>query len=217
MTPITLIPCLISPRVENIADFAAGLLAIQRHGIPQILHLHPEDIALVRELLDPPTPEDIAHVAQLLDPSKALPTTSLPETPAPTKRKHMPLEELLARQFRAKWLLQYEHSLFLTPQEDLSPLDLAYLAQTTPQTPAPTMHKHMTLDEIEQALPPDTNSRNLWDAYNTIRQLPGGPTSYGLARLALCLRRHRKAPIPEISEESIRQEAQHFLSRQAVS
>lgn len=45
---ISLVPCSYSPRVENLADYIAGLKSIQRHGIAQTLFLHPEDIALIR-------------------------------------------------------------------------------------------------------------------------------------------------------------------------
>lgn len=48
---ISLIPCTYSPRVEHLADFTAGLLAIQRHGIAQRLYLHPDDIARITPLL----------------------------------------------------------------------------------------------------------------------------------------------------------------------
>jgi hypothetical protein len=52
MPTIHLIPCQFSPRVDNIADFAAGLLAIQRHGIAQTMHIHPADIQLIESLPD---------------------------------------------------------------------------------------------------------------------------------------------------------------------
>jgi hypothetical protein len=51
MHPIILIPCHLSPRVANLADYVAGLLAIRAHGIPQTLHLHPQDIAIISPLL----------------------------------------------------------------------------------------------------------------------------------------------------------------------
>jgi hypothetical protein len=50
---LTFIPCSYSPRVENLADFAASVRAIRNHGIPQILHLHPEDIAAVERIIHP--------------------------------------------------------------------------------------------------------------------------------------------------------------------
>lgn len=39
------------PRIDNLADYAAGLLAIQRHGIPQNIWIHPDDHKLITPLL----------------------------------------------------------------------------------------------------------------------------------------------------------------------
>ena len=72
---------------------------------------------------------------------------SLPaETTAPRNRRHIPLEEIIDRQFRAKWFLEYNHSLLFARPEDLSPLDVAYLqrrgdgqpVQGLGHTPRPT-------------------------------------------------------------------------------
>ena len=49
---VSLIPCTYSPRIANLADFTAGLLSIQRHGLAQTIFLHPDDIALIRLISD---------------------------------------------------------------------------------------------------------------------------------------------------------------------
>ena len=74
----------------------------------------------------------------------------------------------------------------------------------------------LTIDDVEAVLPTNTTWRNLFQAHEAIRLIPGGPVSYGLTRLALCLRKHRTAPIPGLSEESIREEAKHFQSPRGV-
>jgi hypothetical protein len=51
MTTLKLIPSYLTPRIDNIADYAAGLLAIQRHGIAQTVHIHPADILLIAALI----------------------------------------------------------------------------------------------------------------------------------------------------------------------
>jgi hypothetical protein len=47
MPTIRLIPCILCPRIDQLADYIAGLLAIQRHGIPQTVNVHPADLALI--------------------------------------------------------------------------------------------------------------------------------------------------------------------------
>jgi hypothetical protein len=51
MPTLTLIPCILSPRIEHLADWVAGLLSVQRRGIPQTLYIHPADIALITPML----------------------------------------------------------------------------------------------------------------------------------------------------------------------
>jgi hypothetical protein len=41
----------LAPRIESIADYAAGLLAIQRHGITQNIWIHPDDHKLISPLI----------------------------------------------------------------------------------------------------------------------------------------------------------------------
>lgn len=54
MSTISITASILSPRVENLHDFIAGLRAIRSHGIAQNIHLHPLDKILVETLLEEP-------------------------------------------------------------------------------------------------------------------------------------------------------------------
>lgn len=75
------------------------------------------------------------------------------ETPAPQNRRHIPLEEIIAMQVRAKWLLEYHQSLLTARPQDLSPLDVAYIQQTSG----------------------DTAGRNLWRSQASFPAMPVSP------------------------------------------
>jgi len=51
LTTLIIIPCVLTPRIDNLADYAAGLLAIQRQGTPQTVRVHPADRALLVAIL----------------------------------------------------------------------------------------------------------------------------------------------------------------------
>ncbi len=51
MTPITFTITRLAPRIDNLSDYAAGLAAIQRNGIPQNIWIHPEDHKAICPLL----------------------------------------------------------------------------------------------------------------------------------------------------------------------
>jgi hypothetical protein len=51
MSPIIFTLTILAPRVENLTDYAAGLLVIQRNRIPQNIWIHPQDHAALLPLI----------------------------------------------------------------------------------------------------------------------------------------------------------------------
>jgi hypothetical protein len=51
MPAILITASFLSPRIGNLHDFVAGLIAIRSHGIVQNIHLHPADKAAVEDAL----------------------------------------------------------------------------------------------------------------------------------------------------------------------
>lgn len=51
MTPITFTLTILAPRIENLADYATGLLVIQRAGTTQNIWIHPQDHAALLPLI----------------------------------------------------------------------------------------------------------------------------------------------------------------------